>query len=227
MSVQSIQDICIAIISSSRADCTSHGIPKLSDFMKSSTQPPLVTSPRIATAASVLSLPALDPVSDDELDEKEPVGMALSPIPSASDDTISDTPTTLVTVPSNDTVSGTVNDTGTDTGTDTVNDTVSGTVNDTVNSTVTDTPARGAESRWAKLEEAPSWSSVFVNPPLHRVLFRSIQRGVSHILANAGAGERHMAVTNYSAIPFGEAETEDYNRMMERVSVGVWARREA
>ena len=172
MSVQSIQDICIAIISSSRADCTSHGIPKLSDFMKSSTQPPLVTSPRIATAASV-------------------------------DDTISDTPTTLATEPSNDTVSGTVNDTG------------------------TDTPARGAESRWAKLEEAPSWSSVFVNPPLHRVLLRSIQRGVSHILANAGAGERHMAVTNYSAIPFGEAETEDYNRMMERVSVGVWARREA
>lgn len=171
--------------------------------MKSSTQPPLVTSPRIATAASVLSLPALDPVSDDELDEKEPVGMALSPIPSTSDDTISDTPTTLATEPSNDTVSGTVNDTG------------------------TDTPARGAESRWAKLEEAPSWSSVFVNPPLHRVLFRSIQRGVSHILANAGAGERHMAVTNYSAIPFGEAETEDYNRMMERVSVGVWARREA
>ena len=211
MSVQSIQDICIAIISSSRADCTSHGIPKLSDFMKSSTQPPLVTSPRIATAASVLSLPALDPVSDDELDEKEPVGMALSPIPSTSDDTISDTPTTLVTEPSNDTVSDTVNDTGTDTGTDTVND----------------TPARGAESRWAKLEEAPSWSSVFVNPPLHRVLLRSIQRGVSHILANAGAGERHMAVTNYSAIPFGEAETEDYNRMMERVSVGVWARREA
>lgn len=203
MSVQSIQDICIAIISSSRADCTSHGIPKLSDFMKSSTQPPLVTSPRIATAASVLSLPALDPVSDDELDEKEPVGMALSPIPSTSDDTISDTPTTLATEPSNDTVSGTVND------------------------TVNDTPTRGAESRWAKLEEAPSWSSVFVNPPLHRVLFRSIQRGVSHILANAGAGERHMAVTNYSAIPFGEAETEDYNRMMERVSVGVWARREA
>ena len=198
MSVQSIQDICIAIISSSRADCTSHGIPKLSDFMKSSTQPPLVTSPRIATAASVLSLPALDPVSDDELDEKEPVGMALSPIPSTSDDTISDTPTTLVTEPSNDTVSGTVTD--------------------TVNDTGTDTPARGAESRWAKLEEAPSWSSVFVNPPLH---------GVSHILANAGAGERHMAVTNYSAIPFGEAETEDYNRMMERVSVGVWARREA
>lgn len=219
MSVQSIQDICIAIISSSRADCTSHGIPKLSDFMKSSTQPPLVTSPRIATAASVLSLPALDPVSDDELDEKEPVGMALSPIPSTSDDTISDTPTTLVTEPSNDTVSGTVTDTGTDTGTDTVND--------TVNDTGTDTPARGAESRWAKLEEAPSWSSVFVNPPLHRVLLRSIQRGVSHILANAGAGERHMAVTNYSAIPFGEAETEDYNRMMERVSVGVWARREA
>ena len=171
--------------------------------MKRSTQPPLVTSPRIATAASVLSLPALDPVSDDELDEKEPVGMALSPIPSTSDDTISDTPTTLATEPSNDTVSGTVNDTG------------------------TDTPARGAESRWAKLEEAPSWSSVFVNPPLHRVLLRSIQRGVSHILANAGAGERHMAVTNYSAIPFGEAETEDYNRMMERVSVGVWARREA
>ena len=211
MSVQSIQDICIAIISSSRADCTSHGIPKLSDFMKSSTQPPLVTSPRIATAASVLSLPALDPVSDDELDEKEPVGMALSPIPSTSDDTISDTPTTLATEPSNDTVSGTVNDT----------------VNDTVSGTGTDTPTRGAESRWAKLEEAPSWSSVFVNPPLHRVLFRSIQRGVSHILANAGAGERHMAVTNYSAIPFGEAETEDYNRMMERVSVGVWARREA
>lgn len=211
MSVQSIQDICIAIISSSRADCTSHGIPKLSDFMKSSTQPPLVTSPRIATAASVLSLPALDPVSDDDLDEKEPVGMALSPIPSTSDDTISDTPTTLVTEPSNDTVSGTVNDT----------------VNDTGNDTGTDTSARGAESRWAKLEEAPSWSSVFVNPPLHRVLFRSIQRGVSHILANAGAGERHMAVTNYSAIPFGEAETEDYNRMMERVSVGVRARREA
>ena len=183
--------------------------------MKSSTQPPLVTSPRIATAASVLSLPALDPVSDDELDEKEPVGMALSPIPSASDDTISDTPTTLVTEPSNDTVSGTVNATGTDT------------VNDTVSGTGTDTPARGAESRWARLEEALSWSSVFVNPPLHRVLFRSIQRGVSHILANAGAGERHMAVTNSSAIPFGEAETEDYNRMMERVSVGVWARREA
>ena len=215
MSVQSIQDICIAIISSSRADCTSHGIPKLSDFMKSSTQPPLVTSPRIATAASVLSLPALDPVSDDELDEKEPVGMALSPIPSTSDETVSDTPTTLVTEPSNDTVSGTVNDTVNDTGTDTGTDTVN------------DTPARGAESRWAKLEEAPSWSSVFVNPPLHRVLFRSIQRGVSHILANAGAGERHMAVTNYSAIPFGEAETEDYNRMMERVSVGVWVRREA
>ena len=179
--------------------------------MKSSTQPPLVTSPRIATAASVLSLPALDPVSDDELDEKEPVGMALSPIPSTSDETVSDTPTTLVTEPSNDTVSGTVNDT----------------VNDTGNDTGTDTSARGAESRWAKLEEAPSWSSVFVNPPLHRVLFRSIQRGVSHILANAGAGERHMAVTNYSAIPFGEAETEDYNRMMERVSVGVWVRREA
>lgn len=181
--------------------------------MKSPTQPPLVTSPRIATAASVLSLPALDPVSDDELDEKEPVGMALSPIPSASDETASDTPATLPTEPSNDT------------GSSTVNDTVNNTVNDTVNDTVT--PARGAESRWAKLEEAPSWSSVFVNPPLHRVLFRSIQRGVSHILANAGAGERHMAMTNYSAIPFGEAESEDYNRMMERVSVGARARCEA
>lgn len=98
---------------------------------------------------------------------------------------------------------------------------------ETVSETVSETPVRNVHDKWAEVEEAPSWHSVFVNPPLHRVLFRGIQRGVNHLLGSVNSGEQHVAMTNYSAIPFGEADEEEYGRIIERVSVGELARREA
>lgn len=200
LNVQSIQDICDLPTSSSPIDCTSHGIPKLSDFIKSSTQPPLITSSRIATASSVLSLPALDPVLDDEVEEKEPVGMTLSPIPSADE---------------------------TATATEAGAETVTQSVVNAPTATVNETPVRSVYDKWSEVEEAPSWHSVFVNPPLYRVVFRGIQRGVNHLLGSVNAGEQHVVMTNYSAIPFGEADEEEYGRIVDRVSVGEQARREA
>ena len=200
---QSVQELCSRIASSSRVDCSAHGIPKLSDYLKSPTQPPLVNSSRLVTPASAVSLPSLDPVTDDEelMDSKEPVGMTLSPIPSSLDETVNET----------------------------VNETVKGTVSDTATTTSSETPMSHPAGEKTLMEPgSPSdWHSVFVNPPLHRVLFRSIANGINSLISNVNAAEKHPAITNYSAIPFGNADSEDYDRIMKRVSVAVGTRREA
>ena len=204
---QSVQELCSRNASSSRVDCSAHGIPTLSDYLKSPTQPPLVKSSRLVTPASAVSLPSLDPVTDDEelVDSKEPVGMTLSPIPSSPDETVSET------------VGSTVSDT--------VNDALKGTVSDT--SSETPMPHPTGEKTLTEPGSPSDWHSVFVNPPLHRVLFRSIANGINSLISNVNAAEKHPAITNYSAIPFGDADSEDYDRIMKRVSVVVGARREA
>lgn len=204
---QSVQELCSRNASSSRVDCSAHGIPTLSDYLKSPTQPPLVKSSRLVTPASAVSLPSLDPVTDDEelMDSKEPVGMTLSPIPSSPDETVSET------------VGSTVSDT--------VNDALKGTVSDT--SSETPMPHPTGEKTLTEPGSPSDWHSVFVNPPLHRVLFRSIANGINSLISNVNAAEKHPAITNYSAIPFGDADSEDYDRIMKRVSVAVGARREA
>lgn len=204
---QSVQELCPHIASSSRVDCSAHGIPTLSDYLKSPTQPPLVKSSRLVTPASAVSLPSLDPVTDDEelLDSKEPVGMTLSPIPSSPDETVSEA------------VGSTVSDT--------VNDALKGTVSDTSSETPMSHPT--GEKTLTEPGSPSDWHSVFVNPPLHRVLFRSIANGINSLISNVNAAEKHPAITNYSAIPFGDADSEDYDRIMKRVSVAVGARREA
>ena len=204
---QSVQELCSRNASSSRVDCSAHGIPTLSDYLKSPTQPPLVKSSRLVTPASAVSLPSLDPVTDDEelVDSKEPVGMTLSPIPSSPDETVSDA------------MKGTVSDA------------MKGTVSDaaTTPSSETPMPHPTGEKTLTEPGSPSDWHSVFVNPPLHRVLFRSIANGINSLISNVNAAEKHPAITNYSAIPFGDADSEDYDRIMKRVSVAVGARREA
>ena len=204
---QSVQELCSRNASSSRVDCSAHGIPTLSDYLKSPTQPPLVKSSRLVTPASAVSLPSLDPVTDDEelVDSKEPVGMTLSPIPSSPDETVSETVGS------------------------TVSDAMKGTVSDTATTPSSETPMPHPTDEKTLTEPgSPSdWHSVFVNPPLHRVLFRSIANGINSLISNVNAAEKHPAITNYSAIPFGDADSEDYDRIMKRVSVAVGARREA
>lgn len=204
---QSVQELCSRNASSSRVDCSAHGIPTLSDYLKSPTQPPLVKSSRLVTPASAVSLPSLDPVTDDEelMDSKEPVGMTLSPIPSSPDETVSETVGS------------------------TVSDAMKGTVSDAATTPSSETPMPHPTDEKTLTEPgSPSdWHSVFVNPPLHRVLFRSIANGINSLISNVNAAEKHPAITNYSAIPFGDADSEDYDRIMKRVSVAVGARREA
>lgn len=204
---QSVQELCSRNASSSRVDCSAHGIPTLSDYLKSPTQPPLVKSSRLVTPASAVSLPSLDPVTDDEelVDSKEPVGMTLSPIPSSPDETVSETVGS------------------------TVSDAMKGTVSDAATTPSSETPMPHPTDEKTLTEPgSPSdWHSVFVNPPLHRVLFRSIANGINSLISNVNAAEKHPAITNYSAIPFGDADSEDYDRIMKRVSVAVGARREA
>ena len=204
---QSVQELCSRNASSSRVDCSAHGIPTLSDYLKSPTQPPLVKSSRLVTPASAVSLPSLDPVTDDEelLDSKEPVGMALSPIPSSPDETVSETVGSTVS----DAMKGTVSDAA------------------TTPSSETPMPHPTGEKTLTEPGSPSDWHSVFVNPPLHRVLFRSIANGINSLISNVNAAEKHPAITNYSAIPFGDADSEDYDRIMKRVSVAVGARREA
>ena len=204
---QSVQELCSRNASSSRVDCSAHGIPTLSDYLKSPTQPPLVKSSRLVTPASAVSLPSLDPVTDDEelVDSKEPVGMTLSPIPSSPDETVSETVGS------------------------TVSDAMKGTVSDAATTPSSETPMPHPTDEKTLTEPgSPSdWHSVFVNPPLHRVLFRSIANGINSLISNVNAAEKQPAITNYSAIPFGDADSEDYDRIMKRVSVAVGARREA
>lgn len=204
---QSVQELCPHIASSSRVDCSAHGIPTLSDYLKSPTQPPLVKSSRLVTPASAVSLPSLDPVTDDEelVDSKEPVGMTLSPIPSSPDETVSETVGSTVS----DAMKGTVSDAA------------------TTPSSETPMPHPTGEKTLTEPGSPSDWHSVFVNPPLHRVLFRSIANGINSLISNVNAAEKHPAITNYSAIPFGDADSEDYDRIMKRVSVAVGARREA
>ena len=212
---QSVQELCSRNASSSRVDCSAHGIPTLSDYLKSPTQPPLVKSSRLVTPASAVSLPSLDPVTDDEelVDSKEPVGMTLSPIPSSPDETVSETVGSTVS----DAMKGTVSDA------------MKGTVSDAITTPSSETPMPHPTGEKTLTEPgSPSdWHSVFVNPPLHRVLFRSIANGINSLISNVNAAEKHPAITNYSAIPFGDADSEDYDRIMKRVSVAVGARREA
>lgn len=204
---QSVQELCSRNASSSRVDCSAHGIPTLSDYLKSPTQPPLVKSSRLVTPASAVSLPSLDPVTDDEelVDSKEPVGMTLSPIPSSPDETVSETVGSTVS----DAMKGTVSDAA------------------TTPSSETPMPHPTGEKTLTEPGSPSDWHSVFVNPPLHRVLFRSIANGINSLISNVNAAEKHPAITNYSAIPFGDADSEDYDRIMKRVSVAVGARREA
>lgn len=204
---QSVQELCSRNASSSRVDCSAHGIPTLSDYLKSPTQPPLVKSSRLVTPASAVSLPSLDPVTDDEelMDSKEPVGMTLSPIPSSPDETVSETVGSTVS----DAMKGTVSDAA------------------TTPSSETPMPHPTGEKTLTEPGSPSDWHSVFVNPPLHRVLFRSIANGINSLINNVNAAEKHPAITNYSAIPFGDADSEDYDRIMKRVSVAVGARREA
>ena len=204
---QSVQELCSRNASSSRVDCSAHGIPTLSDYLKSPTQPPLVKSSRLVTPASAVSLPSLDPVTDDEelMDSKEPVGMTLSPIPSSPDETVSETVGSTVS----DAMKGTVSDAA------------------TTPSSETPMPHPTGEKTLTEPGSPSDWHSVFVNPPLHRVLFRSIANGINSLISNVNAAEKHPAITNYSAIPFGDADSEDYDRIMKRVSVAVGARREA
>ena len=204
---QSVQELCSRNASSSRVDCSAHGIPTLSDYLKSPTQPPLVKSSRLVTPASAVSLPSLDPVTDDEelMDSKEPVGMTLSPIPSSPDETVSETVGSTVS----DAMKGTVSDAA------------------TTPSSETPMPHPTGEKTLTEPGSPSDWHSVFVNPPLHRVLFRSIANGINSLISNVNAAEKHPAITNYSAIPFGDADSEEYDRIMKRVSVAVGARREA
>ena len=172
-------------------------------------------SSRLVTPASAVSLPSLDPVTDDEelVDSKEPVGMTLSPIPSSPDETVSETVGSTVS----DAMKGTVSDA------------MKGTVSDaaTTPSSETPMPHPTGEKTLTEPGSPSDWHSVFVNPPLHRVLFRSIANGINSLISNVNAAEKHPAITNYSAIPFGDADSEDYDRIMKRVSVAVGARREA
>ena len=104
-----------------------------------------------------------------------------------------------------------------------------GTVSDaaTTPSSETPMPHPTGEKTLTEPGSPSDWHSVFVNPPLHRVLFRSIANGINSLISNVNAAEKHPAITNYSAIPFGDADSEDYDRIMKRVSVAVGARREA
>ena len=204
-----------------------------------------------------MSLPSLDIVTDEDelVGAKEPVGMALSPIPSTPSDTVSErvggTVSERVGGTVNERVGGTVSERVGGTVSERVGGTVServgGTVservgatvnervgatvndggnnnmNDNGNTTANETPVLTGEKTLPGAEGPSDWHSVFVNPPLHRVLFRSIANGINNLINNVNAAERHPAITNYSAIPFGDAESEDYDRIMKRVSVGVGA----